>query len=77
MPYEDFMGLTYEKGYSSILIPSSGYRNFDTFEANVIMNRKQMRENEVKKLLEKIPLDSISLDPYLVGKIDPASKHII
>ena len=35
-----------------------------------------MRENEVRKLLEKLPLDTITLDPYIVGKIDSASKQI-
>jgi len=33
-----------------------------------------MRENEVRKLMEKLPLDTITLDPFLIGKIDPASK---
>lgn len=33
-----------------------------------------MRESEVKKLLEKLPLETINLDPYLIGKIDPVSK---
>lgn len=36
-----------------------------------------MRENEVRKLMEKLPLNTINLDPYLIGKIDPASKQII
>jgi hypothetical protein len=36
----------------------------------------QKRENEVKKLLDKLPLSSIMLHPDLIGKIDPTSKEI-
>ena len=76
VPYEDFLGLTFKNGFESILVPGSGQADFDTFEHNVTLNKKQMRENEVKKLLEKLPADTINLDPYLIGKIDPASKMI-
>lgn len=56
VPYEDFMGVAYKGGFESIFVPSSGAREFDTFEDNLNLETKQNREITVQKLLEKVRL---------------------
>ncbi len=74
IPFEDFAGLTFSNGFQNILVPESGSKDYDTFENNISLNRKQIRENTVRKLLEKLPIETINLDPYLIGQINPTSK---
>lgn len=54
VPYEDFAGLTYKKGFESIMVPGSSIADYDTFEHNVAGINKQERENQVHKLLDKV-----------------------
>lgn len=54
VPFEDFAGLTYKKGFESIIVPGSSVADFDTFEQNVAGVRKQDRETQVHKLLDKV-----------------------
>ncbi len=75
--FEDFLGIGHTFGFSSILVPGSGEANFDTFENNPYQTKKQRQSTEVKMLLEKIPADLISLDPFSVGRIDSRSKNVV
>jgi len=77
IPYEDFLGIGLVNGFSSIVVPGAGEANFDTFEVNVFETKKQRREAEVVKLLDKLPADTISVNPTVVGTIDKASKEVI
>ena len=70
------MGITVSGGFESILVPGSAYQNYDTFRNEVAQNKAQKKENEVKRLLDKLPLTSIMLQADLIGKIDPTSKEI-
>jgi U3 small nucleolar RNA-associated protein 7 len=54
-PFEDFMGIGTNKGFSGISVPGSGSATYDTFEVNPFESRKQKRESLVHKLLEKLP----------------------
>ena len=77
VPYEDFMGIGLNKGFSSILVPGSCKVEFDTFTHNITNNKKQKRENAVHKLLEKLPMQTIVLNPYQIGRVDPTSREVL
>ena len=77
VPYEDFVGLGLAKGFASITVPGSCKVQFDTFTANVTGNKKQARENAVHRLLEKLPMETIVMNPNLIGKVDPTSRKIL
>ena len=62
-------------GFSSIIVPGSGFGNFDTFENNPYETKNQKRENEVRNLLEKIPYNMITLDPNSINRIDPKRRR--
>uniref|UniRef100_A0A182P6Q4 BING4 C-terminal domain-containing protein n=1 Tax=Anopheles epiroticus TaxID=199890 RepID=A0A182P6Q4_9DIPT len=75
-PYEDILGVGTAKGFVSLIVPGSGEPNFDTFEANPYQSRSQRREEEVHKLLEKIPAEFIALNPTQIDEVDvPSAKE--
>ncbi|CAO2814698.1 unnamed protein product [Amaranthus hypochondriacus] len=73
-PYEDVLGIGHSMGWSSILIPGSGEPNFDSMVANPYEIPKQRREKEIRSLLEKLPPESIMLDPKKIGTVKPPRK---
>ncbi|KAF3330500.1 putative U3 small nucleolar RNA-associated protein 7 [Carex littledalei] len=68
-PYEDVLGLGHSMGFSSILIPGSGEPNFDSWVANPYETSKQRSKKEVHALLDKLPPESIMLDPSSIGMV--------
>ncbi|CAK9159640.1 unnamed protein product [Ilex paraguariensis] len=73
-PYEDVLGIGHSMGWSSILIPGSGEPNFDSWVANPFETSKQRREKEVRSLLDKLPPETIMLDPTKIGAVRPTRK---
>ncbi|KOB76565.1 WD repeat-containing protein 46 [Operophtera brumata] len=64
-PYEDVLGIGTSNGFTSIIIP----------ESNPFQNKTQRREAEVKALLDKIPAELITLNPFEVTEVDVPSMH--
>ncbi|KAK6144703.1 hypothetical protein DH2020_021523 [Rehmannia glutinosa] len=73
-PYEDVLAIGHSMGWSSILIPGSGEPNFDTWVANPFETRKQRNEKEVRSLLDKLPPETIMLDPTKIGSVKPTRR---
>ncbi|KAL5976573.1 hypothetical protein ACLOJK_020906 [Asimina triloba] len=74
-PYEDVLCLGHSTGISSILIPGSGEPNFDSWVANPFETTRQRREKEVHDLLNKLPAESIMLDPSKIGLVKTSRKE--
>ncbi|KAL6960505.1 hypothetical protein U1Q18_038268 [Sarracenia purpurea var. burkii] len=73
-PYEDVLGIGHSTGWSSIHIPGSGEPNFDSWVANPFETYKQRREKEVCSLLDKLPPETMMLDPTKIGTVRLARK---
>lgn len=77
VPYEDFLGIGHTGGFSNICIPGSGWANYDSYEANPYQTKRQRQEQEVQRLLEKLPPETIMLNPGEIGTVDKASEDVI
>ncbi|KAJ1502954.1 hypothetical protein HMI54_004792 [Coelomomyces lativittatus] len=68
VPFEDVLGVGRHFGFSSLIVPGSGEPNFDSLEAHPYETKKQRREREIHRLLEKIPAETLVLNPDVLGQ---------
>lgn len=76
-PFDDVLCVGTNRQVSTILIPGAGEPNFDSMEVNPFENKKQKQELEIKRLVEKIPPDTIGLKPVITTTIKPLKKKQI
>ncbi|QEU59936.1 Utp7 [Kluyveromyces lactis] len=75
-PFEDLLGVGHQKGITNLIIPGAGEANYDALEANPYETSKQRQEQEVRSLLNKLPADSITLNPNTIGTVDSRASQV-
>ncbi|SCU95715.1 LAME_0F13146g1_1 [Lachancea meyersii CBS 8951] len=70
VPFEDLLGVGHQNGVRNLIIPGAGEANYDALEINPFETAKQRQEQEVRSLLNKLPADSIALNPDIIGTVD-------
>ncbi|KAI5162819.1 U3 small nucleolar RNA-associated protein 7 [Nematocida ausubeli] len=61
MPYEDILAVGSKSGIENIIVPGAGLPTYRRNE-NPHVSRKEKKNSEVRRILEKIPADMISLE---------------
>ncbi|KAI5187582.1 U3 small nucleolar RNA-associated protein 7 [Nematocida homosporus] len=68
MPYEDILAIGTTQGIENIVVPGAGALEYRRDE-NPWVSRAAKRESEVRRMLEKIPGDMISLDSEIATEM--------
>merc|ERR1712196_324677 len=76
-PFEDVLAVGHSTGVGTLIVPGAGFANYDAFEANPFETKKQARESEVRKILEKLQPDTIMLDPHVLGQVNSEMAQVI
>ncbi|ODV79192.1 component of small subunit processosome [Suhomyces tanzawaensis NRRL Y-17324] len=76
VPFEDVLGVGHQNGFSSLIVPGAGEANYDALELNPYESAKQRQQSEVRSLMNKLPFDTITMDPTIIGKVDRRAMAI-
>ncbi|CDU17079.1 U3 small nucleolar RNA-associated protein 7, putative [Plasmodium yoelii] len=74
-PFEDICCAGLKYSIKSFIVPGSGLANIDTFVNNPYETKKQIKENEIRQLLDKLPPETIQFKPNEIGKMNPYISH--
>lgn len=69
-PFDDTLGVGHARGFSNLVVPGAGEPNYDSLEADPYESKRRRREREVNALLDKVPMDLITLDQDVLGRVD-------
>lgn len=75
VPFEDLLGVGHNDGVTNLIVPGAGEANYDALEVNPFETNKQRQEQEVRSLLNKLPADSIALDPNVIGTVERGASN--
>jgi len=73
-PFEDILTIGHSNGISNVIIPGSGDPIYDSLECSPFLTKRQKKEIEIKRLLEKIPFDLIAQKTVLGAVNEEAKK---
>jgi len=73
-PMEDVLGIGFNTGFESIIIPGAGKSSIDSYENNPFRTKKQLDNWEVSRLLDKIPAKMITLDSAELRRVAAVKK---
>jgi len=71
-PMEDVLGIGYNTGFESILIPGAAKTSIDSYENNPFRTKKQKDHWEISRLLDKIPPKMIAIDNTELRRVKAA-----
>ena len=71
--YEDCLGVGQVGGFELMLVPGAGESNYDAFESGIGVSKKTKSNIDMRRLVEKLPANSISIDPNQVYTISNAA----
>ncbi|KJP87861.1 hypothetical protein AK88_02465 [Plasmodium fragile] len=74
-PFEDICCVGARYSIKSLLVPGAGLANIDTYVNNPYETKKQVRENEIRSLLDKLPPDTITFVKNQLGRINPFASN--
>ncbi|CCC70420.1 hypothetical protein NCAS_0E03500 [Naumovozyma castellii] len=74
VPFEDLLSVGHNTGITNLIIPGAGEANYDALEINPFETTKQRQEQEVRTLLNKLPADTITLDPNVIGTVEKGAS---
>lgn len=69
-PFDDTLGVGHARGFDTLIVPGAGEPNYDSREADPYESKRRRREREVNSLLDKVPMDLITLDQDVLGRVD-------
>ena len=69
-PFDDTLGVGHARGFETLIVPGAGEPNYDSREADPYESKRRRREREVNSLLDKVPMDLITLDQDVLGRVD-------
>jgi U3 small nucleolar RNA-associated protein 7 len=74
-PFDDVLAVGHAGGVRTALIPGAGEPGLDSFVADPYAAPRARREGEVRALLDKLPANSIVLDPGTIGGVAKPPKE--
>ena len=74
--FEDIAIVGLQSGVSSLVVPGTGEPNLDSNVANPFATKRWRQDKEVQSLLEKLPPETIQLDPEAVFHVGPIEDKL-